>query len=65
MNNIIRINKEDYIPIENIPNGNCLFYSLAFFDVGNDKRKIEKRAKEIRQDLRFKPMQGMVKRVME
>ena len=51
MNNIITINKEDYIPIENIPNGNCLFYSLAFFDVGNDKRKIEKRAKEIRQDL--------------
>ena len=51
MNNIITINKEDYIPIENIPNGNCLFYSLAFFDVGNNKKKIEERAKEIRQDL--------------
>ena len=46
MSNLITINKEDYIPIENIPNGNCLFYSLAFFDVGNDKRKIEERAKD-------------------
>ena len=51
MSNFITINKDSYIPIENIPNGNCLFYSLAFFDVGNDKRKIEERAKEIRQDL--------------
>ena len=40
MSNFITINKDSYIPIENIPNGNCLFYSLAFFDVGNDKRKI-------------------------